>query len=104
MKGGTKCENLRHILFNNGCHDSVGAQPSLGFQTNFCQLALSCGYREALSVDSETGIKEALEKLQKTKGPAFLEIKIRHGARKNLGRPKTTPIQNKNKFMEFLNV
>jgi phosphonopyruvate decarboxylase len=35
-------------------------------------------------------------------GPGLLEIRVRPGARKDLGRPTTTPIQNKDAFMEFL--
>lgn len=26
--GNSNCTNLIHILFNNGCHDSVGGQPT----------------------------------------------------------------------------
>lgn len=36
------------------------------------------------------------------KGPNFIEIKIKPGARDNLGRPKTSTLDNKKKFMEFL--
>jgi phosphonopyruvate decarboxylase len=33
----------------------------------------------------------------------FIEIKVKKGARKDLGRPTSTPIENKKAFMEFLN-
>lgn len=36
-------------------------------------------------------------------GPILLEVKVRKGARKDLGRPTTTPLQNKDTFMLFLN-
>jgi phosphonopyruvate decarboxylase len=36
------------------------------------------------------------------KGPVFLEIKVKKGARKYLGCPATTPVQNKEIFQEFL--
>jgi phosphonopyruvate decarboxylase len=32
----------------------------------------------------------------------MLIIKVNKGARKDLGRPTTTPIENKQAFMEFL--
>ena len=35
-------------------------------------------------------------------GPVMLEIKIRPGARSDLGRPKTTPVENRDAFMDFL--
>lgn len=35
-------------------------------------------------------------------GPVLLEVKIRNGARKDLGRPTTSTMDNKNQFMKFL--
>lgn len=35
-------------------------------------------------------------------GPNLLVIKVNQGARKDLGRPTTTPIENKDTFMKFL--
>ena len=35
-------------------------------------------------------------------GPAMLEVRVRPGVRKDLGRPKTTPLQNKDDFQRFL--
>jgi len=39
--------NLRHIIFNNGVHDSVGGQPTDAGNEDFsfCKIALGCGYR-----------------------------------------------------------
>jgi len=36
-------------------------------------------------------------------GPSLLEIRVKKGARKDLGRPTTTPIENKVNLMDFLN-
>ncbi|MDR2194761.1 MAG: phosphonopyruvate decarboxylase, partial [Treponema sp.] len=30
----------------------------------------------------------------------FIEVRVKKGARNNLGRPKTSPIENKTAFME----
>jgi len=35
-------------------------------------------------------------------GPIFLEVKIKPGARKDLGRPTRSTAENKVDFMEFL--
>jgi phosphonopyruvate decarboxylase len=35
--------------------------------------------------------------------PLLLEIKVKKGNRKDLGRPTTTPIENKIAFMDNLN-
>lgn len=100
--GSTKCENLKHIIFNNGAHDSVGAQPTAGFDVNFPKMAIECGYTEGVSVSEKEELKEAVRRLANAKGPTLLEVKIRPGARKDLGRPKTSPLKNKTDFINFL--
>ncbi len=100
--GTLKPNNYKHILFNNGAHDSVGGQPTVGLQIDIPAIALACGYQAVYSVEDEKQLKEVLHHLHHIKGPVLLEIKIKKGARKNLGRPTTTPIENKGTFMEFL--
>ncbi|KAH3869799.1 hypothetical protein DPMN_032970 [Dreissena polymorpha] len=42
-------ENLKHVIINNGTHDSVGGQPTdAGSHDhfNFGAIVLGCGYRE----------------------------------------------------------
>jgi phosphonopyruvate decarboxylase len=94
--------NLTHIILNNGAHDSVGGQPTAAFGIQFTKIAESCGYRSALSVATLEELRDAIEGMRRVAGPLFLEVKVKKGARKNLGRPTTTPEQNKMSFMEFL--
>ena len=45
--------NLKHIIFNNGAHDSVGGQPTeAGNHDDFdlLKIAQGCGYREVIHV------------------------------------------------------
>lgn len=100
--GQKKPENLRHIIFNNGAHDSVGGQPTAGFSINMRDIAKACGYNSALYADDENGIREAFEVMRLVKGPVLLEIRVKKGNRKELGRPTTTPKQNKEAFMNNL--
>ena len=93
---------MKHIIFNNGAHDSVGAQPTAGFDVNFPKMAIECGYTEGVSVSEKEELKEAVRRLANVKGPTLLEVKIRPGARKDLGRPKTSPLKNKTDFINFL--
>ncbi|KAB5415645.1 phosphonopyruvate decarboxylase, partial [Bacteroides fragilis] len=44
----------------------------------------------------------ALEKLSGLSGPVLLEIKVRIDSRDDLGRPTTTPVENKEHFMDFI--
>ncbi len=94
--------NLVHIVFNNGAHESVGGQPTLGFAIDIPEIAKSCGYRHAETVSTLEDIKKALETALKTDGPTLIEITVCINSRENLGRPKTTPIENKEAFMKFI--
>jgi len=63
---------------------------------------LNAGYQWAKTVSKELDIKLALSEMKSTKGLALLEIQVKKGFRKDLGRPTTTPIQNKKVFMNFV--
>jgi phosphonopyruvate decarboxylase len=100
--GTIKPDNYVHVVFNNGAHDSVGGQPTVALDIDLCQVALSCGYQSAFSVERETDLQAILDATKEKPGLLFLEIKVKKGARKDLGRPTTTPVQNKTAFMDFL--
>lgn len=94
--------NFRHIILNNGVHDSVGGQPTAGFDIDFTGVARSCGYSKVLRADSGGSLITAMKELVDSAGPSLLEVRICAGSRTNLGRPKTTPRENKTSLMEFL--
>lgn len=101
--GSTQPKNYFHILFNNGVHDSVGGQPTVGYKIDIPAIAKACGYKTVLSVDNAESLKKVLQTLTGNEAPLFLEIKVKKGARADLGRPTTTPIENKEALMAFLN-
>ena len=94
--------NYVHVVFHNGAHDSVGGQPTVGLKIDLPAVAKAVGYKDALTADSKESLAAALEKLKGMEGPVLLEVKVKKGNRKDLGRPTTTPIENKNALMEFL--
>lgn len=96
-------ENFVHIVFNNGAHDSVGGQPTVGFQIDIPQIAKACGYKNALTVSDEESLRKTILHMNTLQGPILLEILVKKGARKDLGRPTTTPIENKIALMDLLN-
>lgn len=100
--GQQKPKNFKHIVFNNGAHDSVGGQPTAGFEVDFPAVAKACGYKEAWRAETSWEIREKIKLLKESEGPALLEIRVNKGARKDLGRPTTTPIENKETFMRNL--
>src|SRR5574344_2358153 len=94
-----KCKNYVHVVFNNGAHDSVGGQPTVGFKIDLCAVAKAVGYAATYSVDTAETLAKALTEAALCDRLTFIEVKGRKGARKDLGRPTTTPIQNKEAFM-----
>ena len=100
--GSQKAENFKHIIINNGSHDSVGGQPTAGSLISFTDIAKACGYKICLKAETEVEVKSKIAVLKIAKGPALLEIKTKKGARADLGRPKASPKENKVNFMEFL--
>jgi phosphonopyruvate decarboxylase len=96
--------NLVHIVFNNGAHDSVGGQPTVGQKIDVVSIAKAVGYTDVTSVDNKEALFDALKQLgeSRMKGVSLININVRKGNRKDLGRPTTTPVQNKEAFMKNL--
>jgi phosphonopyruvate decarboxylase len=95
-------KNFKHLLINNGAHESVGGQPTGGFDVDFPAIAKACGYLYTDRAIDTGELSSKLETLAETNGPGFLEIRTQYGARSDLGRPTTTPIENKIAFMRRL--
>lgn len=94
--------NYVHVVFNNGAHDSVGGQPTVGLQIDLPAVAKALGYPHAFRVADAAGLAAVLPEIRPLDGPVLLEIRVRKGNRKDLGRPTTTPIENKEALMAFL--
>lgn len=95
-------ENYVHVVFNNGAHDSVGGQPTVGHAIDLPAIAKAVGYREARCVETRADLQCALKAMAGEQGPVLLEVRVRKGNRKDLGRPTTTPIENKEALMKQL--
>lgn len=97
-------ENLIHVVLNNGAHDSVGGQPTCAFAIDLAGIARACGYREVHAAEEPGEIGQVFASLLKSKGPSLLEIRINKGARAGLGRPSSSPIENRDALMRGLGV
>ena len=95
-------KNYVHVVFNNGAHDSVGGQPTVGLKIDLPAVAKAVGYTNAFSVENKEDLLEALRAVKMVEGPVLLQVCVKKGNRKDLGRPTTTPIQNKEALMDFL--
>ena len=96
------CKNYVHVVFNNGAHDSVGGQPTVGLKIDLCGVAKAVGYKATYSVDTMEQLEATLAEIKNAEGPVLLQVCVKKGNRKDLGRPTTTPVQNKEALMEFL--
>ena len=100
--GAAGLVNFKHVIFNNGVHDSVGGMATAGLRVSFTEIVKACGYTEASRVEHYNHLAGKVAELRSARGPALLEIMVQKGARTDLGRPKTSPIENKTAFAEFL--
>ena len=104
ISGTSGVKNFKHIVINNGSHDSVGGQPTLAFDVDLSAIAKAIGYNCFKKCDSLSDLEDILPDFLGSEGPVFLEICTAKGNRSDLGRPTTTPIENKIAFMENLGV
>ena len=100
--GSRSPSNYVHFVLNNGAHDSVGGQPTVGRQIDLCAIAAGCGYENVIKVSTLEKLEAVLKEKDTKEKLTFIEVLVRKGARKDLGRPKTTPVENKIALMDFL--
>lgn len=93
---------FRHVVLNNAAHDSVGGQPTVAFDVDLCAVARACGYRSVARVDRAEELASAVAALLAEPGPSLLEVRVRRGSRKDLGRPTQSPVATKDAFMARL--
>lgn len=94
--------NYKHIVFNNGAHESVGGQPTVAFNLDVPAVAKACGYKHVFVAKTKEELEKILIDIREIEGPMLLEIRVRIDSRGDLGRPATSPIENKYDFMNFL--
>lgn len=92
-------KNLLHIVINNGAHESVGGQPTAGFDIDIPKMASACGYEYVASVNSLEACASEFERMWSMQSPVLLELKSNIGSRVDLGRPKNSPKENKDLMM-----
>ena len=102
VSGTKKLPNLIHIVFNNGCHESVGGQPTVAQKISLSKVASSLGYQFAQTVKDKKSFIFAINKAKEFQSTSFIEVLVRPGHRSDIGRPTTTPNQNKTVLMKTL--
>jgi len=105
ISGQLELPNLLHVVMNNGVHESVGGQPSVGLKVNFTQIAKYSGYHTVdIPVKNEQELLRSVDQLLKKGGPAFIDVMIRKGMRSKLPPLDIIPDDLKQEFMNaFMN-
>ncbi len=101
--GQSGCTNFKHIVVNNGAHDSVGGQPTVAFDIAITDIAAACGYAATWVATTEAELAAAWDAFVSTAGPVMLEVRVKKGARADLGRPGMKPPELKEAFMGAIN-
>lgn len=89
--------NFKYILINNGCHESVGGQATIARRIDIPKILLGMGFQEVLVANTKDELIKNLKK-QKETGKIAIIVNTNKVSRKDLGRPTTTPIENKEEF------
>ena len=102
INGQARLENFHHIVLNNGAHGSVGGQPTVAKKIDLCGIAEACGYKLTGRVSNRETLRSAINSTINQSGPSFFDVRVGVDSRSNLGRPSTTPEENKLAFIENL--
>jgi len=102
VAGTIGLQNFNHIVLNNGVHDSVGGQPTVSRAVNLTDIATACQYTSLGPVNEKESLQRAIQSAEHAPCSSFIEVLVRRGHRKNLGRPTQSPEQNKIAFMDYV--
>jgi phosphonopyruvate decarboxylase len=94
-------ENFKYILINNGCHESVGKQPTIAYNIDLENILKGFGFKKVITVNKIDDLTSELKELQ-CKGKMAIIINTNDKSRKDLGRPTTLPNENKKMFQKKL--
>ena len=97
--GAKRPANLLHIVINNQAHESVGGQPTVACSTDLCGIARACGYPWVARASSLEEVESVFRRALTAGQCAFIEAEAAIGARVDLGRPTSTPQENKQAMM-----
>ena len=92
-------DNFKYILINNGCHESVGGEPTVSNSINIKEIFKGFGFKNVYEVSSKEEIIDALNNIKDDSKSAII-INTNSKSRKDLGRPTTSPIDNKIEFQK----
>ena len=100
--GTAGLNNLVHIVINNSAHESVGGIPTVASKLDLISIAKGCGYQYVATVKQKDELKTVLEDAKNAAASCFIEIQTSIASRSDLGRPKESPVENRDFFINTL--
>jgi thiamine pyrophosphate-dependent acetolactate synthase large subunit-like protein len=91
MVGAWQPSGFLHIVLDNGTYGSTGAQPTVAPVADFPALALASGYRRAVSVNTETLLRNKATTWVNQPGPSLLHVPISKVESRNPPRVRHDP-------------
>ncbi len=91
--------NFKYILNNNGAHESVGGQPTVGLKIDVQAILKAVGFRHIYTAETAEEIASGMDALAK-ESLCALVINTHQGSRDDLGRPTISPQENKENMMK----
>lgn len=94
-------DNFKYILINNGCHESVGGQPTISNNIDIPAILKGFGFEKVFNIYKKEEFENVIPVL-KNNGKTAVIVNTNDKSRKNLGRPTTSPQFNKEEFQKKL--
>lgn len=95
--------NFKYILNDNNAHESVGGQPTCSKYLDIPAIIKACGFKDVVIAETNEEIANGIARLRNENGIAMV-LHTKQGSRDDLGRPTTTPQENKIALMKKLGV
>lgn len=95
-------KNMIHVIINNGAHETVGGMPTAAKNFSFAKIASALGYDYTAYATTPDELDCALKEALCEKGLRLIEVDCKIGSRPELGRPTTTPTENRDAFVSHL--
>ena len=93
--------NFKYIINVNNAHESVGGQPTCSCSLDIPKILIGLGFKKVIVAEDQKQIKAAMKELYSNESYALI-LHTKQGSRDNLGRPTTTPVENKTSMMKKL--
>ena len=90
--------NMFHLLLDNHSHDSTGGQKTISNNVDFIKMASASGYPRVYYAHNLDELVSIYKNWDQNQALTFVYLKIKPGSKNNLGRPKITPPEVRDRF------